>query len=424
MRRGAALLVVAVPLVAAIAFAQRMDPRRPETVIVGLPGGPSPLARVDAKRSGQTTNPLPAAPLRVAWRKPVDAETTGQGIVHAPLALTDNSVLVITNSGKAVWFDAEGNRQADRALGMGATGAPVILADGTVVVVASNDEVIGFKSDAIKFRTVVGGVRGNLGGRIAPLPLPDGGVVVCTSQEFAVLDGGGGIRARATAPEAISGPLLASRGKVIAIAASGVVYSWAPGRDMVRVGSFGGVVDGGAAIMGDHTLVAMVDPGVQSRIVVLDLDTGVAAPRATAPANQAYLGPPAINGDVVYGLGGAAGRNYVIAVDAAGQEKLRVAIPLPSWMSAVTSPSDGGILIYTPPPHTGVIVDRAGAIAFATPDGTIGMVDSSGGFATTGADSPCHQTRSFAVAGIAPLGPGAFVVACTGGMLAKITSTN
>lgn len=421
MRRAAALTALALPLVAAIAWAQRMDPRRPETVVVGMPAGASPMARVDAKRSGVSPTPLPAAPLRVAWRKPLSS--AGVGIEHAPLALADGRVMVMTTQGEAVWLDGQsGDERSRMPEKLGTTGAPVVLADGTFVVVASNAEAIGFTSDGRKFRTSLGGERG-LGTRISPLPLPDGGVVVATSTELSVLDASGGVRARATAPEQLAGPLLAARGKIIALgAAGGVVYTWTPGREVIRVGSLGGTVDGGAAILGDHTLVAMLDPGTQSRVVTFDLDTNVAAPRATAPPNQAYLGPPAVVGDVVFGLGGAPGRSFIVGLDSSGQEKLRVPVPSPSWVSVASS--DGGALVYSPPPHTGVIADRSGVVAFASPDGTIGVVDASGVVSTAGTESPCSSRTGtkFMINGIAPLGAGAFVVSCANGNVLKIAS--
>ncbi len=428
MRRATAvtaLAVTSITSVAAFAWAQRMDPRRPATVVVGMPAGAAPMARVDPKRSAQSQSPLPAAPLKVAWRKPLSS-APNVGIEHAALVLADGRVMVITTQGEAVWLDGQSQTGDERARipeKLGLTGPPVVLADGTFVVVATNGEVVGFTSEGRKWRTPLGGERA-LGTRIAPFPLPDGGVVVATSTELSVLDASGGMRARATLPEAIGGPLLAARGKVVAISAiGGVVYTWTPGREVTRAGSLGGAVDGGAAIMGDHVIVAMVDPGTQSRVMTFDLDTGVAAPRATAPPNQAYLGPPAIVGDVVFGLGGAPARSYVIALDASGAEKLHVPIPSPP-LPPNSVAVDGGLVVYTPQPHVGVLVDRGGAIAFASPEGMVGVVDSTGLLSTvTSADSPCAKNGSkFAVAGLTPFGNGAFIVTCVNGNVLKIAT--
>src|SRR5262249_20645582 len=148
----------------------------------------------------------------------------------------------------------------------------------------------------------LGGGRGSM---VSPLPLEDGGVVVATENELDALDASGSIRARAALPKdeilgsgpTEKGSLLAAGGRVIAVAKSGVVFAWSPGRDLVRVGSFGGEVDGGATVLDDHTLIGVVD---HARIVALDIDRNVASPR-TAPTIGMYFGPLAVRQNVVYG---------------------------------------------------------------------------------------------------------------------------
>src|SRR2546427_8594832 len=68
-RGNAAILAGAVALVAAAAWGQRIDPKRPRTLIVGPPRGVAPVERVDAKRTGLAESPLPSGTLRVAWRR-------------------------------------------------------------------------------------------------------------------------------------------------------------------------------------------------------------------------------------------------------------------------------------------------------------------------------------------------------------------
>lgn len=433
MRRGRAIALSLVAIsMAGAALAQRMDPRRGVTVTVGMPAGASPMSRGGVGRTGMSPL-LPASPLHVAWKKGLNQ---ARGLDQAPIVGAQGAILALTSVGEAVFLDADGNEQGRVQLSGGTLGAPVFLGDGTAVVVASNNEAIGFKSDGVKWRTRLGGERSTA--RSSPLPLADGGVAVATSSEVSVLDASGAVRARADLPrnvttaqqpDILAGPLLAASGKIyVATAVHGIVFSWVPGRDLMRVGSFGGVIDGGAALAGEHTLVAMVDtptvngPAVSgpSRLVALDLDTGVAAPRATAPPMAAYLGPPTVSGGSVYALAASPGRAYVVSLDAAGQEKLRAPIPLlPSLPATVL---DAGALTFQAPAHAAVLVDRLGAVAFASPDGGVGVVDPTGRIDMSSEQVCPKSARTAQVVGLTAAGPGGFLVACASGNLLKITS--
>ncbi len=414
-RRAVALAAAATTLAAGAATAQRVDTRRAATFVVGAPAGAAPMARVDGQRTARAADALPSAPLRVVWKKMI---AQGRGLDAAPLVTAGGEIVVATSGGEAVWVGADGAETNRLQLATAAPGEPASLSDGTLVVVGASAEAIGFRRDGVRFRTRLGGDR-SLTGKVAPLPLADGGVVVATSTQLSLLDAEGAVRARAVASEPLVTALLAARGQVIAIGATGTVYGWQPGRELVRVGALGGEVDGGAALLGDHTLIAMVDAHLGSRVVSLNLDTAVTSVRATSPGG-AYLGPPALSGNLVYGLAAAAGRSYVIALDDAGLERLRSPIPVnPSIPVAL---ADGGAAAFVPP-HAGVVVDASGAVAFASPEGVIGVVDATGALSTLQEAALCGRPgKGMQVAGIAPAGPGAFVVACGSGLVARIAS--
>lgn len=394
---------------AAVALAQRVDPRRPQTVIVGTSPGPATTARVDAERTGLSRTTLPRGPLKAVWRKPL-----GSAIEHAPL-VTDDQIIVVTSRGEVQWIGLDGAEQAKVFLALGATGAPALLADGTIVVVTSGGEAVGVRKSGLRFRVQLGGDR-SLTGRTIPLALPDGGVVVAAGGDLVVLDAEGNVRARATAPEPPQGPLLASEGRILFTSATGVVYGWIAGRDVTRIGGFGGPVDGGMALDGPHSALAVVDG---ARLVALDLQNGAPVPRISLPGG-AFLGPPAVRAGVAYMLAMVPGRTFVVGIDGSGQEVLRTVVT--SSVPAATSADAGtGLTIAS---HTGVLVDPTGTIAYAAPEGAIGIVDPAGVMAPV-PDPIC--TRSFksgGVAGLAPAGNGTFVVACESGTLARIAGPN
>jgi hypothetical protein len=409
-------------LIAAIASAQRIEPRRPRTLVVGPPAGPAPMERVDARRSGLANAPLPSGPLRVAWRR-----SLGLTLEHAPLVDASGDVTLVTSRGDVVVLDAEGNERTHTAVGASAVGAAASLSDGTVAFVTGAADVVGVKLGVVRFRARIGGERAAAGATLAPLALDDGGFVAASATEVDVFDAGGNVRARAPFAEPLSGPLIAAMGRVIITTAAGVVYAWAPGREASRIASFGGAIDGGAALAGDHTLVAVVD-GAQ--LAELDLQRGVVTTRASAIAAgvSTFAGPPAVRGTTTTLLALTATRTFIVTLDASGQEVARQGIATPGAASA----TDAGAAT-PPPPHVGVLVDPRGAVAFASPDGQVGSISPAGGLDVLG-EPLCARLGSASSAtlpsvrspgifgGIAPAGPHAMVVACESGIVARIVS--
>lgn len=411
------MLLTSAGLLVASASAQRLDPKKPETLIVGPPRGPSPTDRVDGQRSGFARTALPAGPLRVSWRR-----TFGQATELPALSLTDGETAIVVGRGELVILAEDGTERWRTMLASAAASAPTQLSDGTVVVVTSAGEAVGVRRGVIRFRTRLGGDR-SLGGHVSALSLEDGGVVVATATELTALDADGGVRARAVVSETLATPLLAALGKVIAITATGVVYGWTPGREPQRLGSFGGPVDGGATLADAHTLVAVIDG---SRLAALDLAHGVLVARAVA-AGGLYLGPPSVRGETAFLLWQSQGRTFTIAIDPSGQETSRTLV--------ATSPplllADGGTVPFTSTMHTGTLVDAAGTIAFAAPEGRLGVVTSKGTVETLG-ERLCARssTASKGLGNIVAIAPathareetGAMLALCDTGAIVKVSS--
>ena len=406
MRRLAFVAAAAaLACVAGLAVADKLDPRRPASFVVGTPRGVSPMPRVDVRRRAMSDQPLPRIPHK-QWNRSVGTRV----VEHPPLVGDKGEIVVTTMGGEVSWLDDHGVEVGHVMLGAAGSGPPTLLADGTVVAVSTTGEAIGATKAGVRFRTRLGGERAAGPNAPAPLPLDDGGVVVATATELDALDADGNVRAKATLTEGLAGPLIALGGRVLATTVSGVVYGWTPGREAVRVGSFGGPTDGGAAALDDHTLVAVVDA---TRIVALDVDRGVSVPRA-GPAPGFYLGPLAVRGSVVYGMLQTPTQTFVVGIDAAGQETLRAAVAQQSALAV-----DGGVAVLVVPAHTGVLVDASGTVAFATPEGGVGVVDPSG-VVNLAAETPCARGygragRGSTVAGLTPAGAGGLIVACDSG---------
>ncbi|MDB4933031.1 MAG: hypothetical protein JWP87_3 [Labilithrix sp.] len=400
------------------AGAQRIDPRRPSVFVVGPAGGASPTMRTDARRTGSTKDVLPSGVLRVAWRK-----TIGLSIEQPALVGADGMLAVVTATrGDVIFLDADGEEKGRVTAGTSSVGPATMTSDGTVVFTTSAGDAVGVKRTIPRprFVTRIGGERNP---RAAPLSLDDGGVVVATLSDLVVLDAEGNVRSRVSLPEMPAAPLLASGDKVIAVAVTGAVYGWTPGREPVRLGSFGAPIDGGATLADASTLLAVIEG---NHLVELDLARGTRTSRSIA-AQGLYLGPPSVR-PVPGASGGGAmlatllaqtpNRVFVVSVDPGGQETARAPI------ANVTPPvlPDGGPAPLAAKPHTGPLVDARGAVAFANPDdGHVGVVGPDGAV-DTASELICTRTsRSAGVAGLTPLGRGAFAVTCEGGVIAKVT---
>ncbi|MCL2777856.1 MAG: hypothetical protein FWD73_07615 [Polyangiaceae bacterium] len=390
------------------AGAQRFDPRYPSSFVVGAPSGFSPVHRVNAQRSGLAKDNLPVGPLHVAWSKNI-----GSGFDQPALAGDGGQIALVTTSGDVVFLDGNGNevgrvRGSTRSL----AGPAAITSDGTVVFATSAGEAIGVTRHASqpKFLTRIGGER-NV--HAAPLALDDGGSVVATTTDLVVLDRDGAIRTRVTLPEPPQAPLLVSQSMVVAIAGAGTTYGWTPGQELVRLGTFGAPVDGGAVLLGTNLLLAITDG---HELVQLDLVTGARSTRSVASSGL-FFGPPCIQPSGRAAMLAMTETNaYAVTIDATGNEIGRATVDTLSWSSTLP---DGGPAPLVAMQHTGVLLDRRGVMAFSTPNGRIGSVTPEGVVGTVGGAVCSGHGRSGGVSGLTPFGA-AFIVTCESGVVARI----
>jgi hypothetical protein len=418
---GAILAAVGLALVARTALGQRVEARRAKTIVVGTPAGPSPTDRVDAARTGSSRVPLPTGTLHPAWHKNV-----GYPIESAPLVDARGDITILTARGDLMVFAADGEERSDTIVGSAAAGPATLLSDGTAAFLSTASDVVGVHLGRVRFRAHVGGGRS----AVSPLALADGGLVVATAGELVALDGEGNIRARAPldpedpAAHALVGGDAPDGPTVYVVTSTGAVFAWVPaaGRDVARVGTFRAPTDGGMALVGGQTLVAVVG----SELVALDALSGRTTSRAVASASGALalLGPPSVRGSVVSLLGLTPSRTIALAFDAAGAETIHQAVA-PTILPAL---QDGGVVLGSIPPHVGTLVDPQGDMAFTLPSGELGVVSPAGSVdlldeicsRSGGPSSPPRGGPTYA--GMAPAAPSAIVVTCGSGIVARIDS--
>jgi hypothetical protein len=396
-----------------------MDVQRPRTLVVGTPAAGARTDRIDSARSGRSGTTLPLAGgsgLRIEWKTKVDAVidvppvVDGRGTTY--VVGTRGEVFAVARDGAERW------RVDTRA---SLPSAPTLLSDDTLVFADGAGDAVAVREGSLRWRVHFGRNDGPRPTLPAPLALDDGGAVVATLHDLAALDAEGHERARTALPEPIAGPLLAAGapGKVIAITASGAVWTWMPGAaEMTRVGSFGGPVDDAAALLDDHTLLAVA--GGRQHLVTVDLIRGTSATMAIASAGL-WLGPPSMSAGTARLLEQAPTSELAVAVDPSGAETSRALLTTHPPPVA----SDGGTAPLVALPHTPPVVDAAGTLAFATAEGAVGVV--SGGVVDAVADvcpAPTTVARGGSAPTVAliPLGPGTFLAACRSGALIAMRS--
>jgi hypothetical protein len=329
------------------------------------------------------------------------------GIDQAPLVDPAGTTLVVGAQGDVVAIGRDGGEVWRAATGAIQPGPAAVLAAGSGVFATGSGDAMAVQQGRLRWRSRFGRADS---AHPAPLPLEDGGVVVATGRDLAVLDADGNARARAILPEPATAPLVSALGRVFIVSSSGTVYGWALGGEPARVGSFGSAVDQGAGLVDDHTLVAVTS--AHTHLTVVDLVRGTTTTRAIA-ASGLWLGPPATQGGVAHMLAMTQTSDLLVGLDAAGSEVGRALV---GTRPALLGP-DGGPAPLVAPPHVPPIVDGAGVVAFTTSQG-VGVV--SGATVEFVADV-CPAASNGTAAGLAPLGAGAFVLACRAGSLVALS---
>jgi hypothetical protein len=408
--------VVLIELASRRAMAQPFDVERPLVVVVGAPGG-ARMTRLDRGRRGLATSPLPASSLATEWQVALGF-TAQQG----PLVDSKGRTYVVGDNCEVVGLASDGVVLWRAAAKGTQPGPAVLLSDNTLVFADSAGEAVAVREGAIVWRSRFGRASAS---HAAPLPLDDGGVVVASGPDLAVLDAEGGERTRVVLPETTSHPLISTEGKVLAIGDSGAVWAWVPGEHQAnRVGSFGSDIEGSAAVFGEHILLAA--SATQTHLSTVDLASGTAA-TLVGPLGGLWLGSPAVDGrGTIYDTQSTASGEAIVALDAAGVERGRALVAAPTRAGGADRAALGAGSGARPSP----IVDSEGHIVFATTTGAIGVVS---GLLTPGATvgtadapadliaeactSPARAHGESAVVGMAPLPLQRLVVVCKAGLV-------
>jgi hypothetical protein len=379
------------------ARAQTIETARPRTLVVGAPDG-ARSERIDAARTGLARGVLPTSRLRTEWRM-----STGTALEQAPLVDARGVTYVVGARGEVIG---------------GIDGGPAaLLSDDTFVFVDGAGAAVAVREGRVRWRSRFGrpgsdGTTPSVPGPDplpAPLPLEDGGVIVATAHELAMLDAEGRERARTTFRE----PL---------VDRTGAVFPWLPGSpEPVRIGAFGSPIAFGAALADDHTLAAVLAGG--TTFASIGLREGTVSARAVAPGGSAgtWLGPPAMRGPnaTLVLLGSTS--ELAVTLDPSGREVARALLATHQPAPRLDA---GAPALEVPRAKATFVVDLAGTLAFVTLAGDAGtaVASATGSEAVELLSDVCPRLPSAlatggapAAAGLVPVGTGSFVVACRSG---------
>jgi hypothetical protein len=341
--------------------AQQFRVDGPFVMVVGTPKGGARMARIDASRRGLAASPLPASGLETEWR-------TALGFIaqQGPVVDSKGRSYVVGENGEVATLGRDGTILFRVTARAARPGPPALLSDDTLVFVDGSGEAVAVRDGAVTWRSRFG-VASDAAS--APIALEDGGVVVASGPDLAVLDAGGRERARIVLPAPTSHPLLTRLGKVVVVDDGGGIWSWTPGAGRAeREGGFGSDIDDSAALADDHTLVA----AARSRSHVSTFDLVHRTGRTVAgPLGGLWLGPAAVDeGRRFYAMQNTVNGELLVAFDGSGTELGHAALGGPTRTrdpNKQISPSDA-------PSSTPPIVDAEGHVAFATTDGSVGVV--------------------------------------------------
>lgn len=392
--------------VATLAAAEGIDPSRPAMLVVGEPPGLATSDRPGPGRTGRSREPLPERPVEL-WRHDLSGS-----LDVMPLVTASGHVLAVLSNRLVVELDRDGvERWRVQLGGADAALAPVLAADGSLLVVCSDGRLRRITPGG-QVRVVAELATRMRRAQATPLVLDDGSVVVAGEAELVQVDALGNVVGRVAVPELPTGGLIGWEGAVVSTLESGEVVAWRAPAGLTRLGRLPGRPLGGAALVGDRTLVAVV--GAEA-VASLDLRTGTQRVLFGGPGSARRLeGPPTVTASGELLVTTVIGE--LLAIDAQGNVLRRLALDnalvLDSPDAGGPTASFFGRLDLTPSPP--LLVDADGRVGFVRAAGRVGVVPLGvgAGAVQLGAARLCGRAL-----GLTAAGPGRMLVACRGGTL-------
>lgn len=351
------------------ARADSLDPNVPSVVVVGAPRGAATQARLDAKRTGLSSTSLPEAPTEL-WRRSLGTLEVAP-LVDASgaitLALASAEIVKLGAGGKEIW--------RTRMQGGGPASAPIRLSDGTLGVVSTGGFFVGVGDRGrIRFSTPLGARGPDL--VAPPAPLDDGGAAIVTGRSLVTIDADGRLTTETLLSAHVSSTPLVTDDGILVVGDDGSVMRIRPPRQAQKIGSFQVMLDGGAVLADERTLLGVT----RDRLLALDLKTGIVSVRASTGSFATIDGPVVVARD--HSAFFTTSDGLLFGVDASGQEIARATVERvtpqqpppgmgPGYPPGAYPPGGypGQVVRQSPP----LLIDANGRIAFVRATGRFGI---------------------------------------------------
>jgi hypothetical protein len=378
----ALLAAITTSLLAPGAAAESVDPSLPQRFVTALPAGLAIGDRLTATGTNQTRLPLPNQP-EVGWQMRLAAP-----ILHAPLALAGERLLIAHGHGRISELDRRGRTLWSLRTGTELAGGPIVLGSGERLALTRSADVIRISS-----------LGRELGRERLPLPeidgppvsspTSDGGAVLGLGARLVRLGPRGSFNWTTPTPDPMRA-VFEWRGNVVAVGRNGTVNLRPPVGDLREIANLATGIR--AALLVEPRLWLL---SVDHQLIELDLSVGKPVTRFSEPAL-----------DFTEFASGPAGslrlltrRGLLLALESDGREIARNAL-LPDAVAA-----EAAALIVDP--RGAALAAFAGAALVAINP----QVDTTS-IAGTACPEPLRPT---------PLGTGLVVAACRSGLLRALS---
>jgi hypothetical protein len=380
--RRALLTAITTSLLAPGAAAESVDPSLPQRFVTALPAGLAIGDRLTATGTNQTRLPLPNQP-EVGWQMRLAAP-----ILHAPLALAGERLLIAHGHGRISELDRRGRTLWSLRTGAELAGGPIVLGSGERLALTRNADVIRISS-----------LGRELGRERLPLPeidappvsspTSDGGAVLGLGARLVRLGPRGSFNWTTPTPDPMRA-VFEWHGNVVAVGRNGTVNLRPPVGDLREIANLA-IGIRGALLVEPRLWLLSVD----HQLIELDLKVGKPVARFREPAL-----------DFTEFASGPAGslrlltrRGLLLALESDGREIARNAL-LPDAVAAEAA---------------ALIVDPRGAALAAFAGAALVAINPQGdttSIAGTACPEPLRPT---------PLGTGLVVAACRSGLLRALS---
>lgn len=381
-RRHSASILVAGLLFTGASGAEGLNPELPQRFVTALPVGHAVSERLTPTGTNQSRSPLPDR-AQVGWQVRLAAP-----ILHAPLALNGDRLLIAHGRGRISELDRAGRTVWSLRTGAELIGSPIALGSGDRLALTRDADVIRVSAEGRELgrdRLPVAEITASP----VSIPTSDGGALVGIGARVVRLGPRGTFVWTTTTPDPVRA-LFEWRGHAVSVGRNGSVHLRPPVGDSREIANLALGIR--AALRVEQSLWLLA---VDHRLIELDLEKEKYVTRFSEPTLEFA--------ELASGPSGSfrllTRRGLLLGVDRQGHEIARSALLLDAVAGEAAA-------LVVDPRGAALAAFAGAALVLVTPQGDTSAI------AGTACPEPLRPT---------PLGPGLVVAACRSGLLRALS---